>query len=122
MSREAKEVDVNIKDFQQKSETLEIEKIKFHRIVFNPKQFEKEISFSKDLKKSDLISGVYEGGFKVWECAVDLVKYLNQNNIDLKGKKVLDLGCGHAIPGIYALLKGAIVDFQDYVSKISSKI
>ena len=26
--------------------------------------------------KSDLISGVYEGGLKVWECTFDMVDYL----------------------------------------------
>lgn len=25
---------------------------------------------------SDLIRGVYEGGFKTWECSIDLVQYL----------------------------------------------
>lgn len=90
--KEAKEISVNDKEYEQKSENLEIEKIKFKRILFNPKQFEKEISFSKELKKSDLVAGVYEGGFKVWECAIDLIQYLSQNSIDLSGKKVLDLG------------------------------
>ena len=29
-----------------------------------------------DLRASDLIPGVYEGGFKLWECAVDLSRFL----------------------------------------------
>ena len=32
--------------------------------------------------KSDLISGVYEGGLKVWECTFDMVDYLQNHNWD----------------------------------------
>lgn len=28
---------------------------------------------------SDLVSGVYEGGLKIWECSLDLVDYIAQN-------------------------------------------
>jgi len=49
--------------------------------------------------KSDLVSGVYEGGFKVWEGSVDLVDYLIKEKVNLKGVKVMELGCGHAFPG-----------------------
>lgn len=37
-----------------------------------------------------------------------------------KGKRILDLGCGSGLLGIYALKCGAKVDFQDYVSYQSS--
>ena len=37
---------------------------------------------------------VYEGGMKIWECSIDLVKYLSGTVVDLHGKKVLELGCG----------------------------
>ncbi|KAF7993690.1 hypothetical protein HCN44_010285 [Aphidius gifuensis] len=63
---------------------------------------------------SDLIPAIYEGGLKIWECSYDLGKYLISNNIDFENKKVLDLGCGAGVLGIIALLKGAIVHFQDY--------
>lgn len=65
---------------------------------------------------SDLLSGVYEGGLKVWECTFDLLNYLENNNISFNGLKVLDLGCGAGLLGIYALLKGAsFVVLQDFV-------
>lgn len=32
----------------------------------------------------------------------------------LQGKRVLELGCGHGLPGVLALLGGAEVHFQDY--------
>ncbi|XP_017075589.2 histidine protein methyltransferase 1 homolog isoform X2 [Drosophila eugracilis] len=65
---------------------------------------------------SDLIAGVYEGGAKIWECTDDLLIYLSEKleNSFWKGKRVLDLGCGSGLLGIYALKNGAQVDFQDY--------
>ncbi|CAH2096363.1 unnamed protein product [Euphydryas editha] len=65
---------------------------------------------------SDLITGKYEGGMKIWECTYDLIRYLKENLeiILFKDKKVLDLGCGVGILGIYSLLQGANVTFQDY--------
>lgn len=69
---------------------------------------------------SDLLSGVYEGGLKVWECTFDLLNYMETTNIDFNGAKVLDLGCGAGLLGIFALLKQATsVTFQDYVRKIN---
>ncbi|XP_076360774.1 histidine protein methyltransferase 1 homolog isoform X2 [Tachypleus tridentatus] len=63
---------------------------------------------------SDLVSGVYEGGLKVWECALDLVEFLSTENILENGMKILELGCGAGLPGIFAFLKGATVHFQDF--------
>ncbi|CAG9317606.1 unnamed protein product [Blepharisma stoltei] len=60
---------------------------------------------------SDIIPGHYEGGLRLWECALDLTNYLK--NIEIKGR-VLELGCGHGLPGIYCLSRGAEVVFQDY--------
>ena len=66
-------------------------------------------------QNSDLISGVYEGGFKIWECAFDLVEYLAESGIQLSGMRVLELGCGAGLPGLFALKNGAeCVHFQDY--------
>ncbi|KAG2452383.1 hypothetical protein HYH02_002629 [Chlamydomonas schloesseri] len=78
---------------------------------------------------SDLVPGKYEGGFKLWECAADLCKAVmaryglaaaelagaaELQHSQLQGKKVLELGCGHGLPGIVALMGGAEVHFQDY--------
>ncbi|KAK5575932.1 hypothetical protein RB653_007067 [Dictyostelium firmibasis] len=70
--------------------------------------------YEKLLDKTDLIPGVYEGGFKLWECSIDIINYLFEEKIDLKGKRVLEIGCGHGLPGIYCLLNGSTVTFQDY--------
>ncbi|XP_017116653.1 histidine protein methyltransferase 1 homolog [Drosophila elegans] len=65
---------------------------------------------------SDLIAGVYEGGAKIWECTESLLVYLSEKHEDSfwKDKRVLDLGCGSGLLGIYAMKHGARVDFQDY--------
>jgi predicted nicotinamide N-methyase len=49
--------------------------------------------------------------FKLWECASDAISYLQeqaqQSEFSVAGKSVLDLGCGHGLPGIVCLLSGA---------------
>ncbi|CAI0397644.1 unnamed protein product [Linum tenue] len=72
---------------------------------------------------SDLVPGVYEGGLKLWEGSLDLVKALrseiHKGELSLKGKKVLELGCGHGLPGIFACLEGATaVHFQDFNAEV----
>ncbi|KAJ3103357.1 hypothetical protein HDU97_010195 [Phlyctochytrium planicorne] len=74
----------------------------------------------------DVVDGVYEGefgfgGFKTWECSLDLVSYLSSLSTSVysffgpgRRLRVLELGCGSALPGIYCLTKGSYVDFQDY--------
>ena len=72
-----------------------------------------------DSRHSDLIPGVYEGGMKVWECALDLVTYLARSGVEFAGHRVLELGCGSGLPGIVALLRGAEeVCFQDYNTEV----
>ncbi|CCM05093.1 uncharacterized protein FIBRA_07300 [Fibroporia radiculosa] len=55
---------------------------------------------------SDLVPGVYEGGLKTWDCALDLVDHLHDAFGDatewcLEGKHILELGCGTAVPSLY---------------------
>lgn len=71
----------------------------------------------------DLVPGKYEGGLKLWECSLDLVKTLQAEKQDgklsLSGKRVLELGCGHGLPGIFCCLEGAnVVHFQDFNSEV----
>ncbi|PAV56212.1 hypothetical protein WR25_01289 [Diploscapter pachys] len=68
-----------------------------------------------DISKSDLTPSVYEGGLKVWECALDLCNYVEQEKDALSGKTVLELGCGAGLPALMALKLGAPkAVFQDY--------
>jgi hypothetical protein len=55
------------------------------------------------IDQSDLVPGVYEGGFKIWEGCLDLVKYLHEEAIPLRNLRVMELGCGHGLPGIFAI-------------------
>ena len=68
-----------------------------------------------EIQHSDLVSGVYEGGLKIWECAFDLTEYLAESRFHFQGLRVLELGCGAGLPGLLALVSGAAcVHFQDY--------
>ncbi|XP_051118414.1 uncharacterized protein LOC127242768 [Andrographis paniculata] len=71
------------------------------------------------LANSDLVPGKYEGGLKLWEGSLDLItslkSELQHGKLSFDGKRVLELGCGHGLPGIFACLKGAVaVHFQDF--------
>lgn len=65
---------------------------------------------------ADIVPTTYEGGFKLWECAIDLTEYLHSTQSgSLRGKSVLELGAGHAFPAIVAAKHGATpVHVQDY--------
>ena len=67
---------------------------------------------------TDLVPGTYEGGLKVWECSEDLARYLHSSPLEMNGLKVLDLGCGAALPGLYCFAKGAEVWFNDYNEEV----
>lgn len=74
-------------------------------------------------QKSDLISGVYEGGLKVWECTYDLLELIEKHGETFGAKAVLDLGCGAGLLGILALKRGARqVHFQDYNSTVIEQL
>lgn len=66
----------------------------------------------------DIIPGKYEGGLKIWECSIDLACAILSDNVEVKAGPILEIGCGHAIPGITALLKSGtqnsmiLIDFN----------
>ena len=61
---------------------------------------------------------------KIWECSIDLVKYLSESVDSLHGQKVLELGCGAALPGIFCLKKGQVSDLhlQDFNPEVIDHI
>ncbi|KAI4310783.1 hypothetical protein MLD38_035733 [Melastoma candidum] len=75
------------------------------------------------LSNLDLVPGKYEGGLKLWEGSIDLVKALQSEiqskSLRFSGKRVLELGCGHGLPAIFACLQGATaVHFQDFNAEV----
>ncbi|KAF7632415.1 hypothetical protein Mgra_00008195 [Meloidogyne graminicola] len=72
---------------------------------------------------TDLETGVYEGGLKIWECSIDLCNFID--SISFEGFNVLELGCGAGLPSIVAALNGAtsltLQDFNDYVLETCTK-
>lgn len=72
---------------------------------------------------SDLVGGEYEGGFKVWECAHDLMLALTElcqnGQLQLAGASVLEAGCGAGLPGALALRLGcSSLLLQDFNSEV----
>ncbi|KAK0311962.1 NADH-cytochrome b5 reductase [Friedmanniomyces endolithicus] len=82
---------------------------------------------------SDLRSGVYEGGFKTWECSLDLASLLldrgPRKDIDelIRCDQIIELGAGTALPSLvlfqHALLNSipltfTLADFNDTVLRL----
>lgn len=65
---------------------------------------------------SDIVPKQYEGGLKTWECSLDLLQILKEQKLTIKGLKVLEIGCGSGLPGVFCLKQCAAdsIIFQDY--------
>lgn len=88
----------------------------FFDVEFQFKQNSDDDEFIRVISNNDIVKNVYQGGFKLWEASLDLANYLDP--VEFNGKRVLELGCGAAIPGITAQKLGSIVDFQDYNDQV----
>ena len=70
-------------------------------------------------QNTDLVKNVYEGGLKIWECSHDLVQFLSQTKVPIQDQRVLELGCGAALPGLYCLhQKASLLHLQDFNSEV----
>lgn len=64
------------------------------------------IQANTQTKDSDLRQNVYEGGYKTWECSLDLVRYLldrgPRKDLDdlMRVGHVIEMGCGSALPSL----------------------
>uniref|UniRef100_A0A1I7UHT0 protein-histidine N-methyltransferase n=1 Tax=Caenorhabditis tropicalis TaxID=1561998 RepID=A0A1I7UHT0_9PELO len=68
---------------------------------------------------SDITVHKYEGGFKIWECTIDLCDFIEENQSLFAGKSVLELGCGAALPSILTAIHGAQEVFaQDFNASV----
>ncbi|KAH3901293.1 protein-histidine N-methyltransferase SCDLUD_002784 [Saccharomycodes ludwigii] len=66
----------------------------------------KELEILMGETNEDLVKNVYEGGLKSWECSIDLVDYLANNSSEITDyKKLIELGCGTALPTEYLFIK-----------------
>lgn len=73
------------------------------------------------LESSDLQQNVYEGGYKTWECSLDLVRFLldrgPRKDLDdlVRVGHVIEMGCGSALPSLllfqYAIREGLGIYF-----------
>ena len=52
--------------------------------------------------QTDIVSDVYEGGDVIWECSLDLKKFLRIHKFN-PDVKIIELGCGHGLPSISLL-------------------
>lgn len=58
------------------------------------------------LSTSDLEQNIYEGGYKTWECSLDLVRFLldrgPRKDLDdlMRVDHVIEMGCGSALPSL----------------------
>ena len=96
-----------VQNLRERIESLQTKNYEFDSIVLGPSTSlwhvrENNEGAQRQFRNSDLVSGVYEGGLKVWECSLDLCRYLLQHNIQPRGM-ILELGCGHGLPGILCL-------------------
>lgn len=120
--------------------TIFLKKLSDHymkNLIFNKMSFNAKIHSDWEIKKYkeiksyvppkdsvplDVVPGVYEGGFQLWECTLDLLDFM-ENSIDFSGKSVFELGCGRGLPAIYAALHGASkVVLQDYNKEVIEEI
>ncbi|KAK3288924.1 hypothetical protein CYMTET_3619 [Cymbomonas tetramitiformis] len=66
-------------------------------LKFRPQDVTEIITDVESINVSDLVPGKYEGGLKLWECAIDLIKFLSSKidtgSLSIKDCKVLELGC-----------------------------
>jgi len=107
-----------------------------YRVAGNQQSHQQPDDCDDDVwKTTDIQTGLYEGGRKVWECSRDLVEYLAQEKVPLLlstqqetavGDRpifALELGCGHGLPGCFLLRESLmmqnsvndfVVIFTDY--------
>lgn len=106
------------------SETLQLNGAEALVRIRNPIRTEEAIYEQIEKGGTDIIPGRYEGGLKVWECSLDLCRYIWNQRHCLDVRYALELGCGHGLPGCLILRIGLqndsitkilFTDFNDFV-------
>ncbi|CAG9481393.1 conserved Plasmodium protein, unknown function [Plasmodium vivax] len=73
-------------------------------------------------KKKVVEENTYEGGYTIWECTWEMLKFLHKEGIDFRSKNVLELGCGHGLVGIKVLLDEGNVVFQELNKEVINDV
>lgn len=94
--------------------------------VQNPATTDEMIVDEIEREGTDIIPGRYGGGLKVWECSLDLCRYIWSQRDCMKVRYALEIGCGHGLPGCLILrigiqsgspIKVLFADLNDFVLK-----
>lgn len=75
-------------------------------------------------KASDVVPGQYEGGLKTWECSIDLLLFLKEENVQ-SVSNVLEIGCGSGLPGILChklAIAPKLFVFQDFNQSVLESV
>jgi predicted nicotinamide N-methyase len=88
-------------------------RIKLSRVEDPEKLFEEFIS--SDSSSEDVKDERIPYWSELWPSAVGLAEYLAENPALIKGKRVVEIGCGLGLPGIVAGLLGGKVVLTDYL-------
>ncbi|KIW47631.1 uncharacterized protein PV06_00310 [Exophiala oligosperma] len=85
----------------------------------NPETHDAADILLSGLENGDLSSGIYEGGFKTWECSVDLASLVT--SLDLSQNwHIVELGAGSAVPSL-SLLNDFLTSTEDDHHRRGSK-
>ncbi|KAL4872189.1 hypothetical protein BDV12DRAFT_151568 [Aspergillus spectabilis] len=52
------------------------------------------------LEKGDITPNFYEGGFKTWECSIDLAGLVAAEGVNFEDRHIIELGSGTAVPSV----------------------
>lgn len=100
----------------------------------DPEEHDTSENLLSGLESGDLTSGVYEGGFKTWECALDLASLcagLDFGSDATSGWDIVELGAGSAIPSLAilrrylgsrakAILRMTLCDYNEDVLRLAT--
>ncbi|SCM07414.1 conserved Plasmodium protein, unknown function [Plasmodium chabaudi adami] len=73
-------------------------------------------------KKKVVKKNVYEGGYTIWECTWEMLRFFYKEGISFKNMNILELGCAHGLVGINALQNEASVVFQELNKRVINDV
>ncbi|KAL4784250.1 hypothetical protein BJX76DRAFT_327786 [Aspergillus varians] len=70
------------------------------------------------LEKGDITPNFYEGGFKTWECSIDLAGLVAGEGVGFEDRHIIELGSGTAVPSL--ALFAQLLSQTDIASTVAS--